>query len=156
MRWVAGQEYNCDGIYTTEQLIEGRDQTAQLISYFDPTGKVKKAYDGIEWLMDNGILDDLPAGKKWFVLSPVNPTAPPMTVQRGLAQGLFDEGTYDGLNRVCVENVPSEGECDDGLFCTKDDKYVNGVCEGILKTCGDGIEWTRDYCEEETKTCVHE
>ena len=75
MRWTIGNEYSCDGMYTTEQLIEQRDNTAQLVSYFDPTGKVEFVYDTISYLIDAGIVDDLPAGKNWFVLSPVNPTA---------------------------------------------------------------------------------
>jgi hypothetical protein len=160
-RWIVGQEYSCDGIYTTEQLIEQRDHNAKLISYIPKIGTtVKFAYDVISYLIDIGVLDDLPPGKKWFVLYPANPTAPPLVVQRGLAQVLFDEDTYDTLNRVCVDRTSGssgrEGqECDDGLFCTYDDRIVNGVCKGTPRTCDDGIRDNIDYCDEEMQLCIH-
>ncbi|MBT4935378.1 hypothetical protein HOL21_04445 [Candidatus Woesearchaeota archaeon] len=155
--WMADDStYICNGTYTTEQLIEGRDMTVQLISYFDPTGKVKFVYDRIEDLIDAGILSDLEADKKWYVLTPENPVSPPVVMMREVAQKLFDETTYDRLNSVCPDMTSGEGQpCDDGLFCTKNDMVVNGVCEGTPRTCDDGLPG-RHYCDEERKVCVSE
>jgi hypothetical protein len=185
--WMADDStYICNGTYTTEQLIEGRDMTVQLISYFDPTGKVKFVYDRIEDLIDAGILSDLEADKKWYVLTPENPVSPPVVMMREVAQKLFDEATYDRLNGVCPDYTSGEGQecpehpdpchefvpvdggcksveiqncdehnCDDGLFCTKNDMVVNGVCEGTPRTCDDGLPG-RHYCDEERKVCVSE
>jgi hypothetical protein len=126
-RWnVLNNEYSCEGMYTTEQLIEARRDTVgliELIGYIRPearevTEKVKYVYDLIEDALERYELD-LPAGKNWFVLHPVNPLAPPMVIQRGMAQLLFDEQTYDTLNSVCEDRTEGEEFSCTGeeLFC---------------------------------------
>ncbi len=118
LKWTSGNEYICNGIYTTETLIKGRELSVELISYFDPTGKIKYFYDKIDWLMEHGLLDDLPANKKWFSLTPANPLGMPLLVQRGLAKNIFDEDTYDALNANCKEIKDEVFSCSgDELFC---------------------------------------
>ncbi len=99
--WTVDQEFHCDGISTTEQLIAGREKTIRLISYFDPTGLVQEAYDNVEWLIEQGILRDLPAGKEWFVLTPTNPAAPPLLIQRDLANQKYSALTVMRLEERC-------------------------------------------------------
>ncbi|MBI2146357.1 hypothetical protein HYU22_03390 [Candidatus Woesearchaeota archaeon] len=100
-RWTVDQEVHCDGLLTTEELIAGREQALRLISYVDPAGIAQEVYDNVQWLIDRGILQDLPAGKEWYVLTPTNPTAPPMLIQRDLASREYEAVTVMRLEEVC-------------------------------------------------------
>lgn len=51
-----------------------------------------------------------------------------------------------------AENVP----CDDGLFCTTDDRCRSGVCEGVTRSCGDALSCTADSCDENNDRCVND
>jgi len=47
-------------------------------------------------------------------------------------------------------------DCDDGLFCTANDKCGAGQCSGAARNCGDGIGCTEDDCNEATDSCDHD
>ncbi len=116
LQWTLGERYSCDGIYTTEELIEGRERTMRFIAYFDPSGAVQTAYDTVEYAIDIGLLDDLPADREWYVLTPENPLAPPTVIQTDLAPGIFSSGTYAQLLNACGVEFRCTGEeefCDD-------------------------------------------
>jgi len=44
--------------------------------------------------------------------------------------------------------------CDDGNPCTTEDKCIDGVCRGALRTCDDGDPCTDDRCDPDAG-CVH-
>lgn len=108
-RWVVGNEYSCDGIFTTAKLIEQRERTIKLISYIDPTGLVQGTYDNIEWLIEQGILQDLPPDKEWFALSPINPVTFPELMQQDLVRTVFSSVAYSQLERACGGEVIDAG-----------------------------------------------
>jgi hypothetical protein len=57
-------------------------------------------------------------------------------------------------NGVCQHNNNTIG-CDDGLFCTINDKCGGGECDGTPNPCGDGVQCTVDSCNEATDSCVN-
>jgi hypothetical protein len=132
IQWNTNYQYVCDGIFTTEQLIEGRDQTVQLISYFDQSGTIKFVYDSVQGLMDRGLVDDLQAGKKWIVLLQDNPMSIPMHIQRDLAEDAFGRNTYDEMKRNCPDRTGSG----DGRF-----ERVNGR----IRDNETGFLWTDSW-----------
>ena len=54
-----------------------------------------------------------------------------------------------------TRNKPDETPCDDGLFCTVNDKCKTGVCGGIARSCSDGVDCTDDSCDEGNDKCVN-
>ncbi|MBI2146132.1 PD40 domain-containing protein [Candidatus Woesearchaeota archaeon] len=113
-RWALHQAYSCDGVYTTEELIAGRERTVRLISYLDPTGLVEQAYDKVEWLIENGFLRDLPPGKEWFVVTSENPTAPSELIEKNAARSIFSRADYSRLERACGGIIQDGGTGEDG------------------------------------------
>ncbi len=58
-----------------------------------------------------------------------------------------------GTGRIC-EHEPQEGDCDDGLFCTRGDRCdALGECTGTDDTCDDGLSCTSDVCYEDGDFC---
>jgi len=45
--------------------------------------------------------------------------------------------------------------CDDGQFCTENDKCSSGFCTGVTRGCNDGIGCTTDSCSEAADQCSH-
>ncbi len=113
-RWSLGEGYSCEGVYTTAELIAGRERAVRLISYLDPTGLVEQAYDKVEWLIDNGFLQDLPADKEWFVLTAENPTAPSELLEKSAARHIFSREEYSRLERACAQQGRDGGIAEDG------------------------------------------
>lgn len=61
-------------------------------------------------------------------------------------------------NDVCLvnvgcSNVANEAPCDDGLFCTVDDRCSDSICSGSPNFCDDGLSCTDDSCDEDTDSC---
>ncbi|MEM2963759.1 MAG: lamin tail domain-containing protein [Candidatus Anstonellales archaeon] len=52
-------------------------------------------------------------------------------------------------------NKEDDTTCDDGLFCTVNDKCLAGVCSGEERVCDDGNECTDDSCNEEEDKCEY-
>lgn len=47
-------------------------------------------------------------------------------------------------------------ECDDGLYCNGEEKCERGYCRaGHLVACDDGVDCTRDACDETGNECQH-
>ena len=47
--------------------------------------------------------------------------------------------------------------CEDGRFCTAGDACLGGQCRaGPARSCSDGSACTSDFCDEGTRTCVHQ
>jgi|GEM_PF-610567 len=74
-----------------------------------------------------------------------------------------------GLDGQCVTGVCNEaqdscttqpanesGSCDDGNFCTVNDRCQSGVCVGDPRDCGDDLACTVDACDEGTDECTHQ
>ncbi len=67
-------------------------------------------------------------------------------------------------SNVCTDDVcNANGECvhtnntvncDDGQFCTVNDKCGGGQCRGNARVCNDQIECTADSCSESLDSCV--
>ena len=71
------------------------------------------------------------------------------------AKGFHNEGQTN-----CVADVrPCEGadgtECDDGQFCTVNDRCMGGVCAGVANDCDDGNSCTVDTCNEVDDVCIN-
>ncbi|MBW1809229.1 MAG: proprotein convertase P-domain-containing protein [Deltaproteobacteria bacterium] len=71
------------------------------------------------------------------------------------AEGYHNEGRTN-----CVaDERPCEGAdgepCDDGQFCTTDDRCIGGVCTGFPNDCDDGNSCTVDICNEVDDVCVN-
>lgn len=63
----------------------------------------------------------------------------------------FNPGTADAY---CDNSSVADGTlCDDGKFCTTDDKCTAGVCGGIARDCSDGIDCTSDSCDDSNDRC---
>lgn len=64
--------------------------------------------------------------------------------------------TADSCQRgVCLHAPLESGTlCDDGLFCTDEDRCDEaGLCEGSATTCDDDNECTVDACDEDSRSC---
>lgn len=55
----------------------------------------------------------------------------------------------------CV-NPSNTLACNDGLFCTENDRCDVGSCRGTAASCSDSINCTIDSCNEATDRCEHE
>lgn len=65
--------------------------------------------------------------------------------------GACDEDT----NECVAVSATNEGSpCDDGLFCTTDDRCQSGECAGDPIDCSDGVACTVDLCDEVADECV--
>lgn len=142
-RWTEDQQYRCEGIYTTEELIQGRETTAKLIEFFDPSGLVSAIYDKIEWLIDHGFVDDLPAEQEWFVIEPENPTGSPLTIQRSLAQDVYGSQRYTQLNQACGGNQETRAADGGGERPLPQNGCTNGI-ESLLALCRDYYRWAAE------------
>jgi hypothetical protein len=62
----------------------------------------------------------------------------------------------DESTDTCV-HAPSNGICDDGLFCNGLEVCdpINGCGPGTAPNCDDGVECTLDSCDETGDVCVH-
>ena len=64
------------------------------------------------------------------------------------------------VDKYCVDPPPvpveSADACDDGLWCTVNDKCVpgKGVCKGVMRSCHDVDFCTLETCAEDLKSCV--
>jgi len=45
--------------------------------------------------------------------------------------------------------------CDDGLYCTENDRCSSGACSGTARNCSDANACTDDACDETADTCTH-
>ncbi|PKN58510.1 MAG: hypothetical protein CVU56_05360 [Deltaproteobacteria bacterium HGW-Deltaproteobacteria-14] len=64
-----------------------------------------------------------------------------------------DLATYTCVNGTPIaENVP----CDDGLYCTVDDRCHAGTCAGVARPCGDDLACTTNACDETNQRCVND
>ena len=64
-----------------------------------------------------------------------------------------DDSCDDGANQ-CL-HMDNTIACDDGLFCTIDDRCTGGVCVGAARNCSDGNACTNDLCDDDTNLCLH-
>ena len=60
------------------------------------------------------------------------------------------------LNGRC-QNPPANdgGNCNDGKFCTIDDRCLRGQCVGEARDCDDKDQCTDDVCDDTLNRCVH-
>jgi len=70
------------------------------------------------------------------------------------------EGFHNDGQTNCVADVrPCEGadgtECDDGQFCTVNDRCMGGVCAGVANDCDDGNSCSVDTCNEVDDICIN-
>ena len=54
---------------------------------------------------------------------------------------------------AAVDACPEGSDCDDGLYCTIDDRCHAGVCAGVARACDDGRACTSDSCSEPARAC---
>jgi len=60
-------------------------------------------------------------------------------------------GTVDSY---CSNSSVADGTlCDDGKFCTVNDRCTAGACGGEVRDCSDGVACTQDSCDESADTC---
>ncbi len=68
--------------------------------------------------------------------------------------------TVDSCNETTdsCDNVPDDGFCDDGLYCTGAETCdaVLGCQPGTPVDCNDGVDCTVDWCNEAGDSCGHE
>jgi hypothetical protein len=76
-----------------------------------------------------------------------------------------DGGTCQGGNNPCPGQFCDEesdtcvdclvdGDCDDGVYCNGTETCMDHLCQaGTLIDCGDGIECTKDSCNETADSC---
>jgi hypothetical protein len=57
--------------------------------------------------------------------------------------------------RDCSSPDPEGSICNDGLWCTVNDRCTSGVCTGQGRDCDDGDFCTEDGCDEDKDTCTH-
>ena len=57
------------------------------------------------------------------------------------------------INGLCSFSNDNTNLCNDELFCTENDRCVNGVCAGNSKICNDGFACTADTCNEINNDC---
>ncbi len=144
LRWVAGNEYDCNGIFTTEELIEQRENNVRLFSFFDHSGLLKTAYNSVRTLIAWGWVEDLPPRKDWYALDAENPLAPSLVIQTDLAEEIYGSRTFRRLEEACSEKVkggrikgPVEGlaaywNFNEGSGNTAVDQSGNGF-DGIIE-----------------------
>ena len=105
--------YICNGIVTTKQIDESNNTALELFAYIPVAGgAVQFAYAAATVARDS-FLPQFDPQTNWFELTPENPTDFPLLMQRGLAQHLLDERTYDTLNTSCPDKtmqMPGEEE----------------------------------------------
>jgi len=60
-----------------------------------------------------------------------------------------------GSSADCPSDVfePDDIACDDGLYCSVNDKCTSGVCGGSARDCSDSNECTDDACNENLDKC---
>jgi hypothetical protein len=82
------------------------------------------------------------------------------------ANGFAQNGTACASDQnVCTNDIcngqgtcthqNNTASCDDGLFCTVNDKCANGQCHGTARDCSDEVDCTVDSCNESAGQCVH-
>ncbi|MBI5505584.1 MAG: hypothetical protein HY899_12350 [Deltaproteobacteria bacterium] len=66
-------------------------------------------------------------------------------------------GVCDEAGDVCSTQAANEGgDCDDGNFCTVNDRCQSGVCSGDPRDCADAVSCTVDGCNETSDQCTHQ
>lgn len=77
-------------------------------------------------------------------------------------QGCFPSGPPaggaggGGGSRTSFLPLPGGSGCDDGLFCTLNDRCDGAAsCVGSERACADVLDCTRDMCNETTDACEH-
>jgi len=71
--------------------------------------------------------------------------------------GVCIEGICNPESGACEARAAPDGTaCDDNRWCTQGDECVSGKCSGVERTCADTDPCTRDSCDENTDTCLHE
>lgn len=69
--------------------------------------------------------------------------------------------TDDSCNPLAAEgagactNAPNTDPCDDGQYCTENDRCSGGSCSGAARSCSDDNTCTSDSCDENNDTCVY-
>ena len=58
------------------------------------------------------------------------------------------------IDYACVYHNRTDSPCDDGLWCTVNDRCVDGLCVGLERSCDDGVPCTIDTCSEDSSSCV--
>jgi len=81
-------------------------------------------------------------------------------VRQGEAWCVCAEGYHNEGRTNCVADEHTcqgaDGSpCDDGQFCTVDDRCNGGVCAGVANPCDDGNSCTVDTCNEIEDQCVN-
>lgn len=59
------------------------------------------------------------------------------------------------VGRCTVVPVEDGEPCEDGLFCTVEDKCAAGQCSGLQRDCSDDDMCSEDFCDEDADLCVH-
>ncbi len=67
--------------------------------------------------------------------------------------GCLDDAPYC-IAGVCVECV-DDFHCDDGLWCTQNDRCLTGKCFRNIVDGDDGIDCTEDVCDENNQQIIH-
>lgn len=66
------------------------------------------------------------------------------------------EGSCELDQDQCVAHEkPDNTQCDDGLWCTEDDRCQGGSCTGAAKSCNDSDDCTIDNCDEDNDRCLN-
>jgi hypothetical protein len=91
--------------------------------------------------------------------SPTNWTEVPGRPSTGCWPGRCDDGnpcTTDYCQRGrCFHLGRNYGSCDDGLYCTENDRCEQGVCVGSPRVCrGEADYCHAAYCDEQSASCV--
>jgi uncharacterized protein (TIGR03382 family) len=55
---------------------------------------------------------------------------------------------------MCMTAASAEVLCDDGMFCTENDRCMGEVCMGTVRACDDMDPCSADSCDEASRRCV--